>query len=87
MSPHPLPSAPQRCHWYVNEVGAFAHVPLWAVSVFPCRAVPVIVGGEVLLGVAAVLAMAEVAKSAAASTAMPIIVLIFIRNTCPDERA
>jgi hypothetical protein len=53
MSPHERPSDAQRCHWYVYEVGLFAHVPSFAVSVEPTFGVPVIVGGAVFAGAAA----------------------------------
>ena len=51
-----LPLAEQRCHWYLNDVGLLAHVPFVAVSVCPSRAVlaPVIEGGAVLSGTAAI---------------------------------
>src|SRR6478736_3357377 len=50
-----LPDAEHRCHWYLNEVGLFDHVPFVAVSVWPSRAVlaPVIVGSAVFAGAAA----------------------------------
>ena len=47
----PLPSALQRCHWYVKAMsGVPVHVPGSAVSVPPSRAAPSIVGVDVLSG-------------------------------------
>src|SRR2546425_455700 len=40
-----------RCgHWEGRARGSFAHLPLCSVSVWPCWAVPVIVGGVSLAG-------------------------------------
>ena len=45
------PSAPQRTHWYANEMGCVPlHEPLEAVSVLPCSAVPLIAGSAVFDG-------------------------------------
>jgi hypothetical protein len=44
------PAALQRCHWYWKVVGLFDHSPFWAVSVFPTRGVPVMVGSSVFSG-------------------------------------
>ena len=43
---HEAPDALQRCHWYVNVIGASpVHVPFAAVSVWPlCGVVSEIVG-------------------------------------------
>src|SRR5205085_12559266 len=42
---------PQRCHWYVYEIGAVPlHVPGLAVSVAPSLGVPPIVGRAVFAG-------------------------------------
>jgi hypothetical protein len=45
IDPHLLPAVSQRCHWYANVgfVWLF-QVPLFAVSVWPTCAVPLIVG-------------------------------------------
>ena len=56
---HAAPLALQRCHWYWNAVGLLLQVPFCAVSVSPTRAVPVIVGGEVFAGGAAVAGRAQ----------------------------
>jgi hypothetical protein len=53
----------------VNEVGLFDHVPSFAVSVDPCFAVPLIVGGEVFCGAAAERAVAAAAKAPTAASA------------------
>ena len=49
---HEAPDALQRCHWYVNVIGASpVHVPLLAVSAWPlCGVVSEIVGGAVFVG-------------------------------------
>src|SRR2546425_907721 len=44
------PERSRCCHWYLKLVGLFVHVPWCSVSVWPCWAVPLIVGGEVLVG-------------------------------------
>ena len=44
------PPESQRSHSYAKLVGSLLHDPLCAVSTWPCWAVPVIVGGAVLLG-------------------------------------
>ena len=72
------PLAEQRCHWYRNEVGLLLHVPFCAVSVSPTRAVPVIVGGDVFAGGAAVAGTAQ--TSIAPSTAPNPSSLVFTRN-------
>ncbi len=45
-----LPDASQRCHWWAKLVGLFVHAPCTAVSIWPCCAVPEIVGGAVFSG-------------------------------------
>lgn len=63
-TPYVLPVAPmtfaqvsvstsQRCHWKANEVGLPVHVPSVAVSSFPTRASPLIVGRPVFVSGAA----------------------------------
>src|SRR3954452_21636235 len=47
MSPQP---GLQRCHWYANEVGLFVQEPGETVNVWPCCAVPAIVGTAVFAG-------------------------------------
>jgi malate dehydrogenase (oxaloacetate-decarboxylating) len=69
MSPHERPSDAHRCHWYVNEVGLFDHVPLFAVSFSPDFAVPLIVGDDVLDGAAALATAAKMPVAAATSAA------------------
>jgi hypothetical protein len=69
MSPHAPPPEAHRCHWYVNDVGAFAHVPSLAVSVEPTFGVPPIVGGDVFCGVAALATVARIPVTPAASSA------------------
>ena len=67
MSPQVVPSDAQRCHWYVNEVGLFDHVPSNAVKVDPSFGVPLIVGGAVFCGVAAAAAAAKMPTAASAN--------------------
>ena len=51
MSTHPPPAGPQRSHWRENPIGSFpVHVPWLAVSVWPARSVPAIVGGASAVG-------------------------------------
>src|SRR5436190_14517812 len=46
-----LAPVPSHCsHWYAKLVGLFVQVPWPSVSVWPCWAVPEIVGGDVLDG-------------------------------------
>src|SRR5436190_8380049 len=87
MSVQPAPSAPQRCHWYANEVGALVHVPLRAVSVLPSRGVPPIVGGDVFCGTAAVLAVATPVRRAAPSRTTRRIDWSLIRGFSPRHRS
>ena len=50
MSEQFAPELSQRRHWYAYEVGELDQEPFEAVRVWPCRAVPEIVGGEVSPG-------------------------------------
>ena len=70
-----VPAAEQRCHWYLNDVGLFAHVPFEAVSVWPSRALlaPVIVGAVVLSGTAAIAVAATRPASTTVETSGAII--------------
>src|SRR5690348_6867553 len=79
MSPHERPSEAQRCHWYVNDVGEFAQVPSFAVSVEPAFGVPLIVGGDVFCGVAALAIAARIPVTATASSATNASFLVVIR--------
>src|SRR5947207_15793245 len=57
------PPTPQRRHWYEKSIGVDPdHVPGSAFSVCPSCAVPEIVGGDVLLGAAAVDAPADLLR-------------------------
>jgi hypothetical protein len=51
---HELPLVSQRLHWYAYDVGLFDHEPFDADSVWPCCAVPLIVGRDVFTGAAMV---------------------------------
>jgi hypothetical protein len=51
------PSASQRSHWNVYEVGDPVHFPVDAVSSAPSRTVPEIVGGDVFDGAAGTVAV------------------------------
>src|SRR5206468_10161832 len=42
-----VPSTSQRCHWKANESGLPLQLPGFAVSSWPTRAMPAIVGGDV----------------------------------------
>src|SRR5438477_99997 len=79
-TPYEVPVAPamlvqttastlQSCHWYANEVGLPLHVPLEAVSVCPTVSVPLIVGGAVLTGAAA---LATPANTSATTTTIAV---------------
>ena len=52
MSAQLVPVASHRTHWKTNVACEPLHVPAWAVSVSPSRAVPEIVGGLVETGAA-----------------------------------
>jgi hypothetical protein len=70
---HFFPSFWQRSQMYENDVGALAHVPSLAVSVWPTFGVPEIVGSSVLAGATAtaadpVAAPIESTRSAAAAS-------------------
>jgi hypothetical protein len=66
-----LPSAPQMSHWNWKRIGAEpSHVPAFADSLFPTAAVPLIVGGELLLGATTVLVPAASAPAAATRLAI-----------------
>src|SRR5262245_18263867 len=64
---HELPSRLQRNQRYANVVGELSHVPRWAVSASPTRAVPVTVGGSTFAGTATGAAVAAVAAMRLAS--------------------
>ena|SRR5919201_6067903 len=49
-APQLLPLESQRCHWYSNFSPFPSHDPGFAESVLPTCAVPLIVGGDVLVG-------------------------------------
>src|SRR4051794_15604258 len=69
MSAQLPPALAHRCQRFENDVGELSHVPVFAVSVEPSRAVPEMVGAPVLLGAAAMLAEAlAVAKAKASAT-------------------
>src|SRR5439155_20887711 len=52
-----------RSHWYWKLVGLFCQLPFCAVRVSPCRGVPLIVGGLVFTGAAALACAANIAKA------------------------
>jgi len=60
-----LPPPLHRSHWYAKLVGLSLHVPFDAVNVCPTVVVPLIVGGAVLTGAAA---LATPASASAATT-------------------
>ena len=62
MSAQFAPAASQRCHWYVNVVGAPLQVPVLAVSVAVSCAAPVIAGSAVFLGVSWVVIRADMSR-------------------------
>jgi hypothetical protein len=64
-----LPPPLHRSHWYAKLVGLLLHVPFDAVSVWPTVGVPLIVGGAVLTGVAA---LATPASTSAATTTIAV---------------
>src|SRR5690348_12835293 len=68
MSPQPVPSVAQRCHWYANEVGLSLHVPFDAVSVWPSRSVPEMLGAALFCGAALERATATAATTPAATS-------------------
>jgi hypothetical protein len=49
-SAHEPPPESQRRHWYAYDVGLFDHEPVDADSVWPCCAVPLMVGRNVFTG-------------------------------------
>ena len=75
------PAALQRCHWYWNAVGLFAHVPFCAVSTSPTFGVPVTVGAAVFAGGAAP-ACAAKASDRSAATGMIAVFRPLLRMFC-----
>src|SRR4051794_12195436 len=61
------PLALQRCHWYAKFVGLLLQLPFDAVSVWPSRAFPPMLGGAVLLGTAAAALAAKMPPAAASA--------------------